>query len=229
MTSSATLFLHKEPVSRSSLAQTLGLPLGIQNPDVLWINLAELEEGGGIAEVRMIPGWLSFVAQKGNQRVVVLENAHLLSHEAQNAFLKTLEEPPPNSQIILLTDREYALRPTVRSRTIRVAIEANNGTSSNPSLPDFLLTILDSQPGQAIQAVEAWDKKNKEGKREAALALIMDCLGGLRQRCLEQPSTVNARWLKFTIACADALQRNANVRLTLDWWALRLAKPRAIR
>ncbi len=64
-----------------------------------------------------VPGAASY------NRVVIIENAHLLSLEAQNALLKTLEEPPATSLFILTVDYEQALLPTVRSRAQVISIK----------------------------------------------------------------------------------------------------------
>jgi DNA polymerase-3 subunit delta' len=49
-------------------------------------------------------------------RMVVVDGAHLLTMEAQNALLKVIEEPPPRTRFILVAERLEALAPTVRSR-----------------------------------------------------------------------------------------------------------------
>jgi len=53
---------------------------------------------------------------EGRRRVVIVEDADALLSEAQNALLKTLEEPPPASVFVLVTPRPDLLLPTVRSR-----------------------------------------------------------------------------------------------------------------
>ncbi|MBX4201899.1 AAA family ATPase [Candidatus Saccharibacteria bacterium] len=55
-------------------------------------------------------------------RVAIIENAHFLSTEAQNALLKLLEEPPLNSMIILTAYNDESLLPTVTSRTQNINI-----------------------------------------------------------------------------------------------------------
>jgi DNA polymerase-3 subunit delta' len=57
---------------------------------------------------------------EGKCKVFVFDRAEVLSHEAANSLLKTLEEPPPNVLIILLTAKESALLPTIASRCQRV-------------------------------------------------------------------------------------------------------------
>lgn len=53
---------------------------------------------------------------EGRRRVVIVDDADRLVAEAQNALLKTLEEPPPASVFLLVTHRPHLLLPTVRSR-----------------------------------------------------------------------------------------------------------------
>ena len=56
---------------------------------------------------------------EGRRRVVIVDQADALMPEAQNALLKTLEEPPPASVFVLITARPDVLLPTVRSRCQR--------------------------------------------------------------------------------------------------------------
>jgi len=53
---------------------------------------------------------------EGRFKVVIVDESERMNRSAQNAFLKTLEEPPPNSVIVLLTSRVHTLLPTIRSR-----------------------------------------------------------------------------------------------------------------
>lgn len=67
--------------------------------------------------------WLSDTAFAGGWKVVVLAGADRLTNEAANAFLKMLEEPPPKTLILLLTDAPQALLPTIRSRCQRIDLD----------------------------------------------------------------------------------------------------------
>jgi DNA polymerase-3 subunit delta' len=53
-------------------------------------------------------------------RVVLIDNAELMTHEAANALLKTLEEPPPSNLFVLVSSREQEIPLTVRSRCMRL-------------------------------------------------------------------------------------------------------------
>ena len=57
---------------------------------------------------------------EGRKRVVIVDEADALIVEAQNALLKTLEEPPSASMFVLVTSRPDVLLPTVRSRCQRL-------------------------------------------------------------------------------------------------------------
>ena len=59
---------------------------------------------------------------EGRARVFVIDEAHLMTEEASNALLKSLEEPPATSHVMLVTGSPQALLPTIRSRcqTVRV-------------------------------------------------------------------------------------------------------------
>ncbi len=59
---------------------------------------------------------LYFKPFEGRYKVAIVDEADRMSHSAQNAFLKTLEEPPNQSIIILLTSSPQSLLPTIRSR-----------------------------------------------------------------------------------------------------------------
>jgi len=85
---------HDDPAVRSRVMQDLGI-------DVIRSFLIE-------------PAWRS--ATRGRGRVFVVKQAELMSVAAQNALLKTLEEPPPGVTIILLAEQPEQLLPTTLSR-----------------------------------------------------------------------------------------------------------------
>jgi DNA polymerase-3 subunit delta' len=90
------------------------------HPDVL---LVEPGDSGTIKieQVRDVVDRAAYRPFEGRRRVVVIDDADAMVSAAQNALLKTLEEPPPSSVFILVTSRPDMLLPTVRSRCIRLS------------------------------------------------------------------------------------------------------------
>lgn len=76
-----------------------------------------------IAAMRDLAREAQFRPFDNRRRVIVVDDAHKMRDEAANAILKTLEEPPPTTLIVLVTDQPYSLLGTIRSRcqTLRFA------------------------------------------------------------------------------------------------------------
>src|SRR5439155_19115384 len=76
----------------------------------------------GIGQVRSLATDLALLPMEGSRRIAIIESAHRLNEDAQNALLKTLEEPPAGTTIILCVEEEDRLLPTVRSRCARLRL-----------------------------------------------------------------------------------------------------------
>jgi DNA polymerase-3 subunit delta' len=89
--------------------------------DVVTMTIPPAEDGPqhkeiSVDQIREVQRAVSLAPFEGRTRVAIIDPADRLSEEAQNAFLKTLEEPPPNAVFVLIATRGDALLPTVRSR-----------------------------------------------------------------------------------------------------------------
>ncbi|HUJ45341.1 MAG TPA: DNA polymerase III subunit gamma/tau [Opitutaceae bacterium] len=71
----------------------------------------------------------------GARKVAVIYEADRMNMESSNAFLKTLEEPPGLTTILLLTTRPYALLPTIRSRCLHFRFATSSTPLTHPDLP----------------------------------------------------------------------------------------------
>jgi DNA polymerase-3 subunit delta' len=88
---------------------------GLKHADVQVIGLDGRSEIG-IDHIREMERSANLKPFEGRNRVFIIDGAEHLTTEAANCLLKTLEEPPPNVQLILITTNERLLIPTVRSR-----------------------------------------------------------------------------------------------------------------
>lgn len=73
-----------------------------------------------IDTVRSVEPFLALKAEEGATKLVILDEVDRMLPEAANAFLKTLEEPPPDTLIILMTELPGTLLPTILSRCVRI-------------------------------------------------------------------------------------------------------------
>lgn len=86
-------------------------------PDLIEIDAASSR---GIDDIRAIRDAVSYTPIKGKYKVYILDEAHMLTKEAFNALLKTLEEPPPRTIFILCTTEYEKIIPTILSRCQRL-------------------------------------------------------------------------------------------------------------
>ena len=75
----------------------------------------------GIDEIRALRDAVKFPPSVMRSKVYIIDEAHMLTKEGANAFLKTLEEPPPHVVFILATTSPESLPPTILSRCQRYA------------------------------------------------------------------------------------------------------------
>lgn len=126
--SHALLLTGPAGIGKTAIAEALATKmLGVQLSSHPY-HLTIRPEGASISidAVRKLQKFL-LLKTTGDQplrRSVLLEYAHLLTVEAQNAFLKLLEEPPADTLIILTANSPRALLPTILSRTQHIAINA---------------------------------------------------------------------------------------------------------
>ena len=124
-----------------------------------------------ICQVRRLERVLSLAAYNGGRRVAIVDAADTLLAEAANAFLKTLEEPPPGSIIVLIAERPERLPETVLSRCVRLDFR--------PVERDTLVEVLHSRGA---------DRPAAEALASAAAGRI-----GWGLRALEDPSLLEER------------------------------------
>lgn len=115
--------------------------------------------------IRKIAPFLRMTASEGGWRIVIVDDAETMSLQAQDSLLKILEEPPPQSLLILITSRIGAFKPTIRSRCRVLNFTAPdeaifNGlvkqADRNLSQADLALlySLTGGSPGRALTLVE---------------------------------------------------------------------------
>jgi DNA polymerase III delta' subunit len=126
------------------------------HPDVL---VVEPGDNGSIKidQVRDIIDRSAYRPFEGRRRVVIVDEADALVPPAQNALLKTLEEPPASSVFILVTSRPDMLLPTVRSRCIRLWFAGGAAQELEPDarqVAERVLVHVASGPEPAARRIE---------------------------------------------------------------------------
>ena len=81
-------------------------------------NVIELDaaSNNSVEHIRALNEQVRFQPQQGKYKVFIIDEVHMLSQSAFNAFLKTLEEPPPYAIFILATTEKHKIIPTILSR-----------------------------------------------------------------------------------------------------------------
>lgn len=133
----AYLFAGPRGTGKTSMARLMAKALNCTNPkngepcgecpnckaiqQSKFLDLIEIDAASnrGIEEIRDLKEKIGFLPVEGKYKVYIIDEVHMLTGEAFNALLKTLEEPPQNVIFILATTEAHKLPPTILSRTQR--------------------------------------------------------------------------------------------------------------
>ncbi len=147
--------------------------------DVLTVGLPDSGDGPAkkvisIEQMREVQQAAALAPYEGRMRVTIIDPASALSPDAQNAFLKTLEEPPPHAVFVLIADDGSALLETVHSRCtpvefrLAVAADIEEGLLARGTEPErahLLARLAAGRPGWAVRV--AGDPAALERRSEA--------------------------------------------------------------
>ena len=135
--SHAYLFTGSRGTGKTSCAKILAKSLNCLNPhdgnpcgecenckeidNGSFFDVVEMDAASnrGIDDIRSIIDEVNFTPAKGKYRVYIIDEVHMLTVDAFNALLKTLEEPPSHAVFILATTEVHKLLPTILSRCQR--------------------------------------------------------------------------------------------------------------
>ncbi|ULQ56506.1 DNA polymerase III subunit gamma/tau [Flavihumibacter rivuli] len=131
----AFLFCGPRGVGKTTCARILAKTINCEHPtadgeacnqchsctsfnDGTSLNIHELDaaSNNSVDDIRSLVEQVRFAPQAGKYKVYIVDEVHMLSASAFNAFLKTLEEPPPYAIFILATTEKHKILPTILSR-----------------------------------------------------------------------------------------------------------------
>jgi DNA polymerase-3 subunit delta' len=149
------------------------------HPDVLILEPGELGSIK-IEKVRDVVVRAGYRPFEGRRRVVMIDDADAMTPDAQDALLKTLEEPPPSSVLILVSAMPDALLPTVLSRCQRLRF----GELSAAEIAEALMR--DHEYEEADARAAAVDADGSIGRALSALSTDVTEAREMAHRLLEQ-------------------------------------------
>ncbi|HQR01686.1 MAG TPA: DNA polymerase III subunit gamma/tau, partial [Ferruginibacter sp.] len=134
------------------------------------LNIHELDaaSNNSVDDIRTLVEQVRFAPQAGRYKVYIVDEVHMLSSSAFNAFLKTLEEPPPYAIFILATTEKHKILPTILSRC---QIFDFKRITNNDTI-EHLQEICDKESIRADKAALHVIAQKSEGCMRDALSIL---------------------------------------------------------
>lgn len=175
------------------------------HPDLLYFKAGEKL---GIEQARKIKEHFSLKPYSAKGRVVVLEDASLITVEAQNALLKTLEEPPPDAILILAAPSDANFLPTILSRCQIIRLQASGNREQKTEDIEKLLTSSIEDRFEYIEKL-----KDKDDFLHSLVNYFHEDLN-------VHPGGANIKFIKELLQAEQWAKQNVNIRAILEYLML---------
>ena len=193
------------------------------HPDVMWLRPESKLRVIRIEQIRTLLQTIYLKPTHAPFKVAILAGADRLNVQAANAFLKTLEEPPADSVLILLSTESQRVLETILSRCLRLSFGSESARHQEPALLAWLTRFAE---------MAGRERRSLLGRYQL-LSLVLEKLGELKQATeetltkrspLEQhddiESTLKDKWEDELSAAIEAEYRRQRAELLtcLQWW-----------
>jgi DNA polymerase III subunit delta' len=178
-------------------------------------------------QIRELEHALQMCAANGRRKVAIIPDADRLQTEAANAFLKTLEEPPKDSLLLLLSALPEALPETILSRCIVIPL-ASDGEARSKKEEEKLVKLLQQASRQTnwnVQFAYRLAQEFQQLLRQIREEVKQETDGALKQEQMRYKDATDGTWLEereeYYKALTESfyLQRRAALVETLfAWW-----------
>jgi DNA polymerase III subunit delta' len=196
---------------------------GETHADIHWARPESKSRIITVEQMRDLMQQIQLKPAKAEYKVAVIGDADRLNPQAANAFLKTLEEPPQNSVLILLSTEPQRILETILSRCLRLNFSGDGKRELNPAENDWL---------EKFGALAASEQKSLLGRYRLLDALLQK-LGEIRSRVDESLTArsplekydevekdLREKWEDELTAVIEAEYRRhrADLLLLVQWW-----------
>jgi DNA polymerase-3 subunit delta' len=181
-----------------------------------------------IDQVRALEHALQMRSANGHRKIAIVADADRLQPQAANAFLKTLEEPPKDSLLLLLSSMPEVLPDTILSRCVAVPLAASEKAEASPE-EDELVTLLGdvaSAEGRGIQPAYQLARGFHRLLAQLREAIQEENAAALKRDEARYRNTTDGAWLDEREDYYKALtesqyvrQRARLVEILFLWWS----------
>ena len=168
-----------------------------------------------VDDVRQVGGFLRLTPAEGGWRIVVVDAADEMNHNAANALLKVLEEPPSRSLLLLVSHSPGRLLPTIRSRCRRLALRPLPDTTVQQLLQTYAPDLGAGEAATLVRLSEGSIGRALEMLDEGGLDVYGEVLELLRS--LPRLDSIKLHKLGDKLARRDAETAFRSVNELLQW------------
>ena len=193
------------------------------HPDIIWIRPESKLRVITVDQMRDLMQTIQLKPTQAAFKVAVLVAAERLNVQAANAFLKTLEEPPADSVLILLTTEPQRVLETIVSRCLRLSFAGEGGVCREPSMLAWLRDLSQLAAAEHRSLLSRYQLLsvllNKLNELRASISTALTSRSPLESNEDAEPK-LREKWEDELAAAIEAEYRRQRAELLvgLQWW-----------